>query len=253
MIKRIRPGIFGILLAAIFIMPDYPNANKVFEHESVINGIRIKLAAYKTQDSIPKVVAFYKDALRYEFEIKEGNEQQNIIIFRDKEGKSVNLSCSRNSVDNYTTIQLAYTLNAVSAANTEGEDVPGDEVFWLRRYPDSIRTMYMKTGDGFTAVYEAKTNCLQCLVDFYRKELTGWGWRLVHERKTGFKPHKGNEQGLSKDDAAKLGKYEEAIAKNKELMQDNYLLAFEKVSERCEVVVSLVGSKARAVVQYAPY
>jgi len=260
--RRFFPQLFSALLMAAFVVPDYPNAKKIFESQPTVNGMRMKLTAYNTADSPQQVVDFYKNALQDEFKVLMEYQEPKAVYFVDKEGHALNLVCLNNPFDNSTSIQLSYNLDpsvALDLAKGEPEekkqaeiekDVPGEDVFWLRRYPGSIRTVHLQEGNSVTVVYTANTDCLKCLLDYYRQELSIWGWRLLREEKTRFNPDKRLPEGLSKDIAKKLDEGLKNVSLDKELLQDNYLLLFEKEKGRCAIIINLAGNRARALIQY---
>ncbi|MDD5044360.1 MAG: hypothetical protein PHU91_00730 [Candidatus Omnitrophica bacterium] len=286
MIRRIYKKFATILLLAAFFVPQYPNAQKIDEKNTNINGVRLVTLFFTTPDAIEQVIDYYKEALKNEFELivngppSQGASQAglggafnewyqglaakapefNMLYFVKKDDQTIglNLVCSKNSLYNQTMIQISFNLDPyqprIPSGSLEGGDVAGKDPYWLRRYPDSKRVSYIEyTGGGFAATYEVKTDCLKCVVDYYRQEISGWGWTLLKEQKQNPDWANKNFQGLSDDLANKLKGYAQQVAKTKELNPETYFLEFKKEDEgRCMVVITFMDNRARTLIRYLP-
>jgi len=235
---------------AAFLLPQYPQAEKVSEQKMRIEGMRFILAVYKTNDSPERVIDFYKKALAEDFEFS-GNS--NSALFTNKEGLSVNLSCAANPFDKTTMIQAYYNLDSLDSLENTGlpaQDVMAKELYGVRPYPNSTQVSSFETDIGFRVVYQSKTDCQDCLIDYYRKEFSTWGWDLVKDGKQGLSMPQELSADIPQASRQILQKYIDAVPREQRKI-NYYLMMFEKGDERCTVTVnSSAGGKAQAMIDY---
>jgi hypothetical protein len=119
----------------------------------------------------------------------------------------------------------------------------------------------MKYSDGSFAVgYLSDTDCLNCVIDYYRSELTSWGWSLVQEGQDTSRPEAAiskTTKNMPKEMAQSLKEYSEALSDSPELKMEYYFLRFRKQDQgSCTVMISrndLTRQKVAAVIQYRPF
>ncbi|MCM8779751.1 MAG: hypothetical protein NC914_01180, partial [Candidatus Omnitrophica bacterium] len=246
---------FSILLLETFVIPAYPFAKKIEEYKTENELLKAEFVAYLTRDSAQKVIEFYKEELKEEFNIF--SEEKSQVIFLGKSGRParISVSCYDNPEHKSTIVRIIYDLwlQKNPFGQFSKEEVQGKDVFWLRRYPRSIRTMYNDTsGGGFILTYEVEEKCLKCVVDYYRTELLSWGWDLINEISR--QPESSLKRLLEMVPSLRqdLGEAAEPLLKQEEALSVTYLLFFEKEKSRCILIINQLQGWVRATVQYIP-
>lgn len=133
-------------------------------------------------------------------------------------------------------------------------EVAGKDVFWLRRYPKSIRTAYDDTpGGGFILTYEIEEKCLNCVIDYYRTELPSWSWSLIDETSQqpdlAIKRLLENVPGLREDLGEDVA--QQAI-KEEQARSATYMLSFKKEKSRCIILINQMQGWVSVTAQYIP-
>lgn len=181
----------GIMFSNI---PIHPSLKKDGEQSLVVNGVKFKTVNYQAENTdIPKIMEYYKKVLLqrgYAIEqeipgtgyygINFANKDKDIIRIMAYEGKVVNkpeyifVTVTSNE-DKLTKIADYFTNPDI--------DMPGEDIPWLERYPDSRRVSSIVVDNGMTTVNYLLDNesCVQCVVSFYKEQMLAGGWLFEGE------------------------------------------------------------------------
>jgi len=179
------------------VVPVYPPLNKMNENNMVVNGVNMKMMLLKGDGvNIPDVVEYYKKILSQKGwrEQGSGNSIQlgNIIALNFVNSKGHLLSLNFVSgkeygiVGNKVFVRIMHIFGNQEQQKVLGfmvshKDLPGFDIPWLKRYPESIRTQSVRSDSGFMSVnYKVVENsCVDCVTDFYIPQMREQGWKLV--------------------------------------------------------------------------
>lgn len=248
---QLKRSIINFLAMAAFILPQYPQAEKVSEQKMRVEGANFIMAVYKTPDPIEKVIDFYKGALGEDFEFRQS--AFTVIFTNTKDEIGINLTCNRNPFDNTTVFQAFYNSdspNSLKKAGAPAEEIVPKDIYWLRPYPGSQSLSYLDKQDGFRVTYNSNTNCEQCIADYYRREFLTWGWELIKEGKKDFSAPQKAPEGISQDLQKRINE-QIALAPKERMTISYYLMMFTRGNERCAITVTLAAAnQIQTMIEY---
>ncbi|MFC1754709.1 GSKIP domain-containing protein [Thermoproteota archaeon] len=173
-------------------IPLYPSFEKTGEESFVINGIGIRTIRAKGPSvNVSQVADYYKGILaQRSWDVVSDDPSGDgsvSLSFKNGDGRiaSVNIFPGFAFGKPGTVFLLMrYSLDSIDrwftrASDTDNE-MPGLDIPWLRRYPQSIRINSVGQAGTMSVTYTVPDyGCLECVVDFYKEQMMQKGWRLI--------------------------------------------------------------------------
>lgn len=253
-------------------IPSHPYLNKIGESSFISNGMKIILENYRGQNiSLPQVMEYYKKILLergYEIDNESSDSGYAGVNFISKDKGFINIAAYEGRLfqkPEYIFVKLTRNEGGLAKItdyySSKDEDMPGEDIPWLKRYPKARRASSTITDNGMATIGYLLDNesCLQCVVSFYKEEMLKNGWLLEGEN------HKTKDEEIQKSTLdinqlrkqfknsnlpaeqkenleELLVKLEPIIEQSKEYVEkvaanESITLKFKKVESRCAIAV----------------
>mgnify|MGYP001568323869 CR=1 FL=1 len=177
-------------------IPVYPALQKIIEREMAVNGVTTKMVLLRGEEiNISQVVNYYKTALPQRgWQLQDEQARGGNIValqFVNKDMLMLSIDFIRGvnfgKSDNHLVVRILQTLDKLDLSKSnvvDDRDMPGFDIQWLKRYPNSIRVNSVKAEEKFMSVHYNIVNysCIQCVEEFYKQQMIEQGWKLVTVR-----------------------------------------------------------------------
>lgn len=195
-------------------IPIYPAFEQTSKQKLIINGVEIYIEMYKGENiSIPHVVDYYNATLvqkGWRIQEEQSMAGNNIVLnFMSKDNRFLQLilfSGEKFGRPDSTYMYMRYSLEGIDkwiSRNSETDnEMPGQDIPWLKRYPGSIRISSISDDKGMIRVAYIVPNhsCLECVAAFFKEEMAGKEWELLRTA------HKSKEDMIKDISSFDLGK-----------------------------------------------
>lgn len=190
--KALQAALWDVL--AVDEPPVYPALVKASDESFVVNGIRMKTLYLKGENIvIPEVVDYYKKVMAQRGWVTKGEQilpdNSVELNFNSQDMRMFSLSFipgENVGRPNYVLVRMSYSLEGTDKwsrlePGVSNADMPGEDIPWLKRYPESIRMNSLNDENGLIQISYMITDytCLECVLDFYRQQLGSKGWELI--------------------------------------------------------------------------
>lgn len=184
-------------------IPAFPQAVKIKQEETLINNNTVQITVYSTTEPIEKAVEFYKSRLtNFGWTLTSQTNQQgiNLAVFSKGDGL-INILLQNMLGKNFITITQSMVCSECEGKREEKaegvptSDTPGRDLQFVPRYPKAIRVSETERENGKKVAINYYTkDSVERALDFYRKNMGNYYWKLENEIDFQNLPEKLSEQ-----------------------------------------------------------
>lgn len=179
-----------------FVIPLHPALKKISDQKMLVNGQEIKIILLLGEEvSMASVIDYYKRMfVQKGWQMKEEQptlsggvtlrfSRDTSIISLDALSGDIVQAGSNTLMVRVAQVQVGDDRSQqVLEAMRSQKDMPGEDITWLKRYPDSIRLQSLRVleTDFMSVQYKVPaSSCIQCVADFYSEQMSNQGWKLL--------------------------------------------------------------------------